>query len=372
MRKVFVASNPSSGPANKVVVVYRDRRSRYASVSGQALKVPSRLCLDSNWEDTTGFLNEVRASLSKDLDKFTAADYKFPNRRARRSNPIKLHDYFDFSLLKYISLPVALVLASEFDRIRQISNLWKPFAVDLHTWDPAVRSLLNQIGFLELCGVDRNRGGVLEDDDSRVLKLRCGETTDGKAIGVYLQDIGIDLTREDPSLMEAIMEAVTNTVHHAYKNADLCVPHTVKSWWLVAALHKEDGDQRKLEVAVYDQGASIPRTLPSWDRYPFYVRKWKEFIETIGVLEDGASPDDARYDGDAIRLALEVGRSSTEEQFRGKGLNQIVSALDFCSAGTVVIYSRQGEFTLSKHSGLKSASRETPLTGTMVIWSLVL
>jgi hypothetical protein len=362
---------PLSAAPERKGSVYWDGVSRKVTIKGSPREVPSVLSLRNNWDETANFLVSVRSSLSDRIYTLRKRGRRRPDRKFRRSQALKIGNYLDFTTIESISIPVALILASEYDRSRRLID-WAPFAIDIEKWNPNVRRLLDDIGFMELAGVDQQSEEILQAEATTVLRLRCGHTVDGEAIGAYMAMLGVDLVEGDSRLFDAIMEAVTNIVHHAYRDESLLEQNSVKNWWLVAALTSETDGVQRLEVVVYDQGASIPRTLPSWDRYPLVRRKLAEFSNYVVGSSIDPTPEDARFDGDAIRLAIEVGRSSMGEEHRGKGLDQIMKALDLCISGTVAIYSRQGEFRQSKGEVARSINRSVPIIGTMVSWDLTI
>jgi hypothetical protein len=228
--------------------------------------------------------------------------------------------------------------------------------------------LLEAIGFLNLAGVEDRGETTVDLPNGRILRLQRGKSADGRAVADYIRELGIDLTIEDPRLNDAIMEAITNTVHHAYKDESLCEPLRVKAWWIAARL-QANGDRRNLTLVVYDQGASIPRTLPTWDKYPTFKRLLLTVLPWAG---ENPHAEDARYDGEAIRLAIQVGRTSTSESNRGKGLNQIVQALELSRGGSVSIFSRCGVWRQIAGEAAQWGNYRTPMVGTLIIWNLEL
>ena len=353
----------------KKVSLYSQGRLEFAIVDCDPRPVPEKLSLTYNWVATVEFLTEVRKGLSKILITSPINSRK-RNRYLRRSSPLKMNSYWDFTTIREMSIPIALMLASEYDRIRQV-NGWVPRAVNIHKWDKDIRIMLNSIGFLELTGIKQKTSTVADLTNGKLLKLCGGKNANGEKIMEYILELGIDLTEEDPRLSDAIMEALTNTVHHAYAHDHLCAPNTVKAWWLVAWLqHKSDG--RHLTIATYDQGASIPGTLHLWEKYPIWERKFLQFFQFMNRGDTPSDLSDQRYDGKAIELAIEIGTSSTELGNRGKGLDQIARALELCKDGTLSIYSRCGAYIKKKDTVASSVNQSVPIVGTLVVWQLLI
>lgn len=269
--------------------------------------------------------------------------------------------FWDFSSIKRITPAVALVIASEYDRVRR-KNGWLPRAVDLEKWDPGVRAMLLGVGFFELTGVHRPNGAAFIGGETwSMLRFRCGDTTDGEQVEHLLSELGLAEAVENPELYEAIVEALVNTKHHAYPTThEFPEPH-VPGWWLTGFV---DRKSRRLRISFFDQGLTIPGTLQAWDRYSKFRRNW---YRLVGKEPD---PDDTSRDGAAIALAMAVGRTSTGEGYRGKGLPAIEEAVNLSKEGRLAIFSRCGEYRRSKGGKPHHVDRNVPIGGTLIIWDM--
>lgn len=348
-----------------IVTLHKDKHREYAILIGKAELAPIELTLGrSNWNKTIEFIKSVR-------DKIDNPRISITQKRINGFRfPIKLVNYYyDFTTIQKVSVTAALILTSEYDRAR-ILRQYNPNAIDIDKWDRHVAWQLNAIGFLQLAGVDRQQESTVDIYGTRLLRMRRGGTADGDIIANYLGELGIDIYSEDvkgATLYEALIEAVTNSVQHAYRRKDLCLPETVPYWWIAASLSHEEG-KRHLIVVIYDQGASIPATIGDWSKADQLLSAIRRSLP----LGEEPTLGNPRYDGDTIRLAIEIGRTSTNEAYRGKGLNQIVNALDLCESGTVNIFSRKGAFSLTKGEEARCQTREAALIGTLIKWDLIL
>ena len=91
--------------------------------------------------------------------------------------------YIDFRQIRVLSPAAALVLAAELDRWSNIMFRSRLRAIDVHEWDPEVRSLLADMGFFDLLEVeDAALPGPPRDVDTRYVKFRRGRTAEGEAI----------------------------------------------------------------------------------------------------------------------------------------------------------------------------------------------
>lgn len=335
---------------------------------GRISQVPSVLSFRSNYEVTAKFVNELANGINRSLDR-PAPNPNRHQRRAQLRNPSPMGSYWDFSTVNEISILPALMIAAQYDRARILRPTWRPKAINVHRWEPQVRRFLEEVGFLELCGVRDKTEEMLHYSDVSLLRFRRGETVDGQAVGEYFAQLGIDLGTENPMLYDAITEAITNVINHAYGKEQLNPAQTVKAWWLCAML-KTGQAHKELSIVVYDQGASIPRTLPYSTKYESIK---KSLLDLFGIDFDS---DDPTNDAKAISCAMRPGASATGESHRGRGLAQIVEVLDLSLGGHLSIYSRQGSVEAKKSPGgsveISPVNRAMAIIGTAIVWHLVL
>lgn len=247
----------------RVVELYAEGRTQYAIAMGQARPAPTRLSLgEAEWDKTINFISEVRSGLTRIL--------KMPRNNARKdrrsASGIRINGYWDFSTINYIGLNAALALASQYDRIRYY-RAFVPKAVNISEWNPSVVNILRSIGFFSLSGVEEQEAETYSYSTGILLRMTRCHNVNGTVIIEYLNKIGVDLTVIDPSLCDALMEAITNSVHHAWKYKELCDENTVPAWWISAYIRTEEHGKRKIVIMIYDHGASIPATLPRWEQY---------------------------------------------------------------------------------------------------------
>lgn len=343
----------------KLITIRSARGDESARVVEPARPVPAILSLNRNFEETSKFIFNVRESLADGC-----ADEYMPKSnqhlKAIERSHKNLKTYFDFSMIEEISASVALILAAEYDCYRRVGG-FVPGAVDMHLWKPEVRAILEGIGFLDMAGVRKQGPTYLEGSDWKILRFKSGSEADGEQVGNLLSELGVDAALDNPELYGAILEALVNTRHHAYpKDVAFSAPF-FPGWWLTGFV---DHGSRRLRISVYDRGLSIPGTLQTWDKYSLFQRAWRR---VFSILPD---PDDVSRDGSAIALAMEVGRSSTGEGYRGKGLPSMEDALDLCVEGAITIYSRTGEYRRLKGQKPHYVNRNASIGGTLVTWDL--
>lgn len=160
-------------------------------------------------------------------------------------------------------------------------------------------------------------------------------------------------------LYVGIVEAMTNANQHAYEltRADgLNYEDLDKRWWMFTQVRDE-----KLSVCFCDLGIGIPRSLPH-KRPSLWANIKAKFI--------GKPPD-----GEAIRAAVDDSRSRTGQAHRGKGLKQLVAAMDGSKEGTLMIYSNSGCYFWRKDGARtyeKKLDYHESILGTLIIWRVPL
>ena len=120
--------------------------------------------------------------------------------------------------------------------------------------------------------------------------------------------------RGDPSLRlnlyTAVLEAMQNVIDHAYVDEFFYRVRHVKSWWLSAAA---DRATREVTVTLYDQGITIPVSLPFRQTLPLIG----DTIRKLFGLE--YDPQDPKYDAAAVEAAVRLSATSTGKDYHGEG-----------------------------------------------------
>lgn len=327
--------------------------------------MPENFCLEDNYEESAKCIGLIRDRLAAS----SAAESK-RKRRTRTTLPI-IPGYNDFTVMKHCSPSAALVLASEFDRARAL-NGWSIPLIDVHRWEPEVVALLDEIGFFELLEIPRPDHKVPQKD-IQILQFQTGRLVAREEVASITGRLSSLLISDTPKLgndedflgtimqlLGAIQEATENSCHHAYRNTT--VPDQNKRWWATGAINTKT---RHLNLSVYDQGRSIPDTLPEWDKYPFVQSRLARFRRFIGEIlgED-------ELDAVKIRLAMDAPRSSTLQSYRGKGFPLFKRVVEQSRDAKLRILSRRGEFIYEKGRHPRAYSLNTPLNGTLVEWDL--
>lgn len=124
--------------------------------------------------------------------------------------------------------------------------------------------------------------------------------------------------------------------------------------------------ERRMKVAIFDQGISIPGSLHEWKFYGGFAERFKS---VIGLPVDLTDP---KYDGRVIELAIEEAATSTNLDKHGKGLGHIKAFIDQCSSGQLTIISRYGFYMYEKGKKPLVKSLDVNMGGTLVEWDVMI
>lgn len=256
----------------------------------------------------------------------------------------------DLRAVRIIKPTGAVMLMAEVDRVSHGQSaatyqLFRPA-------DPVVHAVMCQIG------VFSTKADIPEAkrDDVRHWRSATGVLSEGEKGGSMLQAykgrLADNLTSD---LYAGIVEAMTNTVHHAYPDGEgeKLRKFIGKRWW---ALSQERDNE--LTVAICDLGIGIPRSLPK--SATFKSATVRAIWTKLGLDKSDAS---------AIEVALELGRTSTGQAGRGRGLSEIVEAANLSEGGRVLISSNKGVF-VSTGGKAKGHNHSHSIRGTLIHWTV--
>lgn len=300
------------------------------------LKLPPIMSLQDNYDETMSFFQGLREAIKK-------------NRSAL---------YVDFTGLRKIHSCTALMLAAELDRWSQIKGV-RLRAKKLAKWDPEILRLLSQMGLFELLEVSApslNKLAVIEDGARRYIKFSTDNTTTGlfaKRLRQDLEAAAHETIEGRRHLFNGLTEAMTNVAHHAYPDEVEYEYEPIRNqWWMSGSV---DRVKNSITASFYDQGVGIPATLPA--KYP--LEHIKEFFDNVGLLNNDAS---------MIKAAMTLGRTSTEETNRGRGLLNVRQFAANSKKGRLRILSGRGEYIFYSDGRDELINHHQPLGGTLIQW----
>lgn len=269
--------------------------------------------------------------------------------------------FVDFSNLKEISTSAALVLTAELskwdDAIRQ------RLTPKHETWDKKILTKFYDLGFFEL--FNKSKGFILDEkslskNDVRFVKYLKGKCGDVDKT-VELKNEIIKVVGEKVSkwviLQGGLTEAITNVSHHAYPS-DLGFKDKDKNWYLTGSYNESN---KVLKVVFYDQGIGIPKSLPA-------SQIWEKVVHFLSKI----IKDDRKSDEVLLKAAVELDRTRTKENDRGKGLQDLLDFIKERGDGYLSIMSSKGLYKheiINGKTSTKSENFPMPICGTLIIWS---
>ncbi|NSX87628.1 hypothetical protein G6L86_18655 [Agrobacterium tumefaciens] len=306
----------------------------------QEIKIvaPEVLSFKENFSETIAFLDEFR-----DL--------------ALNGEDVSYNIYVDLKPIKTLSVPVAIVLAADFDRWRLITK-YRLTIRESQKWAPTVRNLLSDLGVFQLLGL-RPVSHDLNHDNFTLTPLMSGERTDGYKIDLLQEQFSDVLAgfTKNPEMFAGLMEAAENAIAHGYpENYKPPHPFAGHRWWAASCL---DPHLMTLRFFVYDQGAGIPFTLPT---ATIYEQVRARLAQVFGDL----IPNDSLM----LRAALEVGRTRTGLDHRGLGLKRMSDVVTGAEKGYLRILSGKGEIVYHADETIETRDHDHHIGGTLIEWSM--
>jgi len=330
--------------------------------------MPENFCLESNYDECIERLRKLRLSLNQSARQMRRYSGAGQNKRARVAS------FLDFSTIKRCTPATALVLAAEYDRARSLLPSGGIRLINLDNWRIDLVEMLDEIGFFDLLQIPRPQTSSEKRSDISVVRFQTGSTFGNTEAGSLMKTLATMIVTadhadalDDPTtlaarlrLYSALVEACENARRHAYPAAAAVDP-AVRRWWMTGAVHQAE---KRLTLVVYDQGVTIPASLPGWLGYSWIERALR--LLSLAPLQEG----DPSRDGLILRLAMNSPRSSTGLDHRGKGFPAFKQVIKECERGKLRIVSRHGEFIYEKGRRPFGRQLESPLEGTLVEWDL--
>lgn len=274
--------------------------------------------------------------------------------------------YVDLTGIKYISPAATLILVAELDRWRKVRNL-RLQPLEIEYIQPDVLYSLMEMGFFEVLGTNKKKLPVWTERPSgpRVIRFCSGAISDLEAadqLSTRLLEVsGRNVAAGQLQLNDAIAEAMTNSVQHAYPvGHQHTLPVITGQWWVTGSYDEARG---LLTVLIYDQGVGIPNTLPA-------SRLWERIAQRINKLPGVGEMID--YEAILIEAAIEEGRTSTDVQGRGLGLAEMAQLVNNHPGCHLRIISGRGEVIFTSGQEPVRHNHALSLGGTLIEIGLTL
>lgn len=322
------------------------------------IKLPSKMDFSENQENTRQVFLAIRLLVSVLENWETKSNIP--------KNAYKLVS-INFDQLVSISTSAALVLAAEVSKWN--ISIKKKLQPSVDRWDEAVYRQFEQLGFFDLFDNKPSRKVSNEEitpDFSfvRYVRGRCGDAVEAKENKRRLKNeiaklVGTSIDKWT-ILHSGLTEAVTNVTHHAYPGDEPCEE---KSWYLTGSFNKRT---REMKIAFYDQGIGIPKSLPT-------SKIWEKALDFFTKINLPAAK--RKKHSELLKAAVLIDRTSTDENDRGKGLQDLLEFIRERGEGSLSILSYYGLYKCWIENGEeqdKAIAVKRPLNGTLIIWNVKL
>lgn len=258
-----------------------------------------------------------------------------------------------------ISAEALIYLLGQFHRLRLLHG--KHRITGTYPKSEKMERLFEQSGFFDI--LDVKRRGVAKRASRHTRYLEC--KSEVEIVGATIPKIREELLGTDfkmplsvgKKIYRALTEAMINVKHHAYHNKSIRKASLQGRWWLGAQLSVK---KNLFTLTFYDAGVGIPKTLPR--RYGW--EQIRGILSLLTIIE----PDD----GQMIKAAVELGRTRTLEDNRGKGLMDLQKLIDQVGGGSLRIFSRCGSYTYQVGMAEQTTNDTNFVEGTLIKWELPL
>lgn len=254
-----------------------------------------------------------------------------------------------FKNTKEISPDGMLLFISEIERLI-IANPTK--VVMDYPKDDVVEQLFQHLGLFKKVGLVHRK--QITDASVAPWNYAYGDTVDTTQFIKLFEKYSGRLSDEvSGGLFESMSEAVTNSIQHSCGHNQPC--SCKKNWWMFAR-----HDDNALEVAIYDAGIGIPKSL----RIKPSLKEW--FMKPVNFST-------AKSDTSLIKIAVQSHRSSTRLPHRGKGLRDMLTFVKGGNIGGFSILSGHGSLIYSATQKRQhTTDYKTYLKGTLLQWKIPL
>ncbi|KAB7684443.1 ATP-binding protein [Plesiomonas shigelloides] len=289
----------------------------------------------SDYEKTNRFINELRDCVMKGC-------------RA----------YIDFSNTEKISAAAMISFLAEVDILIKKSCHGVRAIGFSNPKNKKIESILNQVGFYDLLKKDKRETEIY--DDVTFWKYTSGACSEPLLAKSMIIDIKKELEQKSSKrLYRGFIEAMSNSVEHAYLDCDKCTESDgTAKWWTFAGIY-----DKKLIIVICDKGVGIPATLPKTQGAKLLIR----ILKSLGV--SCVNVKDSMY----IKTSTILRETRTGKTNRGKGLHDIKSVIDLVGDGYMGIFSNKGRYIYKGKAANVSevlTDYKSSVNGTIIEWAI--
>ncbi|MCY4150979.1 MAG: hypothetical protein OXE94_01920 [Aestuariivita sp.] len=240
--------------------------------------------------------------------------------------------------------------------------------IDGDKWSSSVSGMLVDIGFFEYLNTELPDTHMSDPPplNTKMLQIITGNQSITEKIDKLNR--GLEQLRNSVikqplrhAVFNGLTEAMDNCANHAYPRGHQFVyPVIPGCWWMSGSVT----NSQDLEVIFFDQGATIPVTLPNSTNFEKIVQ-WFQHKFSI--------PLHKAHDGQRIQAAMAIGRSSDDTSGRGNGLATMKNLVDQAAEqSSLQILSRRGKYVYTKGRNERVESLDFSIGGTLIHWRLYL
>lgn len=334
---------------NKTKMVKKSRNGSSYTPHRHKIVAPSVLDLSKlKYHDPlVKFINEIKEEASKG--------------RAQKIAQIHLC----FRETKMITSSGGLYLLANLERLNSESpyvkyNVTRPPATRMSKDDnnryPVVDSVMNWLGVYKALGKEKR-------EMRRLPMVDCWEATRGAQVasadvGKLLEKVTDSIGQDLKPLYRPLVEAMSNSVEHAYRTDLYNKAQPTTKWWCLATVMNN-----RLIALVCDLGIGISKTLPKTQSTKFFAN----IVDYIGHK--------LSTDSDFIRASLQLKKSATKLDYRGKGGPDLQSVIEKTPNAKLAIYSNKGFYSYTNRGKVHPETwldHKFSINGTIVECSLEL
>lgn len=271
----------------------------------------------------------------------------------------------NFDRLVEISTSAALVLTAELSKWDDATR--QRLRPEIEGWNRDILEQFDSLGFFDLFqnnpSVDslRDKEGYSGVKFVKYIKGQCGHSGNNtRLLKEGIREVIGETVEKWTFLHGGLDEAITNVSHHAYPSK--CkVADGDKNWYLTGSYSQAT---KQLKIVFYDQGVGIPNSLPAsgiWEK-------------TLAILANYHVAE-RKKDEVLLRAAVEIDRTSSGENDRGRGLQDLLEFVKQRRNGHLSIISSRGLYKYTVDDGspsVKSFHFQQKMNGTLIIWSVAL
>lgn len=195
--------------------------------------------------------------------------------------------------------------------------------------DKVIEGILQQIGFFKAIGQPER--APTKQADIKIWRQLSGELADGSLAASLLNCLPLTIGKKAKSqLYKGAIEAMANSVDHAYPDATNGNSDKENRWWMLVGTREDS-----MTLIICDLGVGIPQTLPLKHDLSLLT----SITRALNILGNS--------DAELIRTSTFIKRTRTHLTYRGKGGADIRSITENFPSALLSIRSNRGCYVVA-------------------------